>query len=349
MKKRVLSLFISVLLILTALIIPANAATKKALPLSAGIKSLRNQFESGVASKAGDYALDYSFYSPVGKSDNQKYPIVIFLHGIGHGSGVGSELKDSTMAYWSSSELQSRWKDTSGAFILLPRSPEDKLEYWNKTLINPLRVLIDDFIREHKNNVDTTRIFIGGSSAGGEMAWDMAIAYPEYFAGIYPMAATGTRSTDDIKEVKNVAIWCFASTLDPIVSYPLNVEPQWDKICKYSSRPQDCRLSKFGQVKNPDGSAGDSNHRLFTTISYDFFTDNNGKYPNVETVNGNGAEVSIEYPNGMISWMSNTHSTFKGTDSGSNLDVNIFQRVIVFFRNIMLRIGNIFQRLFGFV
>lgn len=83
------------------------------------------------------------------------------------------------MAYWASRELQSRWTDTGGAFIILPRCPEDKVEYRNKSFINPLRRMIDDFIKEHKKNVDTTRIFIGGSSAGGEMTWDLITTYPE--------------------------------------------------------------------------------------------------------------------------------------------------------------------------
>ena len=323
--------------------------TKTALPLSAGIEALREQFELDVAEECNGYALDYAYYSPAGENDSEKYPVVIYLHGIGHGSYTGSQLDDSTMAYWASQELQSKWKDTGGAYILLPRSPEDELQYWNKSLVDPLRTLIDSFISKHGENVDTTRIFIGGSSAGGEMSWDMAITYPEYFAGIYPLAATGTRTADDIKKAKDVAVWIFSSTLDPIVSFPMNVMPAWNNICKYNSNPENCRLSAFGTVLNPDGSKGDSSHRLYTTISYDFFTTDGSPYPSVTTTDGNGDEVSFENSEGIISWMCGVHSSFDGTRSENRTEISSFESAYISVRNVIFKIANFFQRLVGLV
>lgn len=327
----------------------ATDNTRVALPLSAGIEALRDQFELDVAEECNGVALDYAYYSPVGENDSEKYPIVIYLHGIGHGSYTGSQIDDSTMAYWASQELQSRWKDTGGAFILLPRSPEDELQYWNESLIDPLCTLIDSFISKHGDNVDTTRIFIGGSSAGGEMTWDMAITYPEYFAGIYPLAATGTRSADDIKKMKDVAIWLFASTYDPLVSYTMNVMPTWNNICEFNSKPENCRLSKFGTVLNPDGSKGDSNHRLYTTISYDFFTIDGSPYPNVTTFDGNGNTISFENAEGMISWMSDVHSSFDATPAENRTTISYIDSIYISVRNYIFKIANFFQRLMGLV
>ena len=349
--KKVFSVIMALFLILIPLTLNTNASdkTKKALPLSAGLEALRGQIESGIADECDGYALDYCYYSPARENDNEKYPIVIYLHGIGHGSSVGSQLADSTMATWASAELQKRWSDTGGAYILLPRCPEDELQYWNKNFIDPLRTLIDCFIEEHKENVDTTRIFIGGSSAGGEMTWDMAINYPEYFAGIYPLAATGTRSAEDIIACKDVSVWVFASKLDPIINYATNTLPQWNKICEYNSNPANCRLSSFSQVLNPDGTQGDSNHRLYTTIMYDFFTVDGSVYPNVTTENGNGEIIEIKDQKGIISWMCNTHSSFNGTGSSDDTTIGIFDSIFIPIRNIFLKIANLFQRLLGFV
>lgn len=318
--------------------------TRQALPLSAGLTALRKQFKVGYADE-----LDYCYYSPAGENDTEKYPVVIYLHGIGHGSYVGSQLADSSMATWASAELQERWTDTGGAYILLPRCPEDEMQYWNSSLVDPLRNLIDCFIRDHGENIDTTRIFIGGSSAGGEMTWDMAIAYPEYFAGIYPLAATGTRSDEDIKACKDVSVWIFASERDPLVNYTLNVEPQWKKICDYNSNPANCRLSTFTEVLNPDGTKGDSNHRLYTTIMYDFFTVDGSSYSNVTTKNGNGLSVSIVGKKGIISWMSNTHSSFDGTPTPPNSIPSMFDFMFIPLRNLLFRIANMFQKILGFV
>lgn len=342
---------IAILLLLPMFSLFANAQdnTKTALPLSAGLSALRGQFESGIADECDGFTLDYCYYSPAGENDGEKYPVVIYLHGIGHGAKPGSQLADSMMATWASAELQARWKDTGGAYILLPRCPEGILQYWDKTLIDPLLTLIDCFLRDHGDNVDTTRIFLGGSSAGGEMTWDMAITYPEYFAGIYPLAATGTRSAADIKAAKDVSIWVFASNLDPLVSYIANVQPQWDKICDYNANPANCRLSTFGTVLNPDGSRGDSAHRLYTTISYDLFTVDGGVYPNVTTENGLGETVRIENGEGIISWMCNTHSAFEGIESEKETSVNILDRLFLLIRNFFFKIANIFQKLFGFV
>ena len=97
----------------------AAAGTRKtALPTSAGIGALRSEFSEAVADEAGGYALDYCYYSPVGQNDTSKYPVVIFLHGIGHGDYPGSQLEDSYMPYWASKELQSRFT-SGGAFIVL--------------------------------------------------------------------------------------------------------------------------------------------------------------------------------------------------------------------------------------
>lgn len=344
--KKFLCVLMAVCLMATPLVLNTYAKdrTKQALPLSAGLTALRNQFETGYADE-----LDYCYYSPAGENDKEKYPVVIYLHGIGHGSSVGSQLADSSMATWASAELQERWTDTGGAYILLPRCPEDEMEYWNSSLIEPLRNLIDCFIEEHGENVDTTRIFIGGSSAGGEMTWDMAIAYPEYFAGIYPLAATGTRSEADIEKCKDVSIWVFASERDPLVNYSLNVIPQWKKICAYNSNPANCRLSTFTEVLNPDGTKGDSNHRLYTTIMYDLFTVDGSSYPNVTTKNGKGLTVSIVNGKGIISWMCNTHSDFDGIPTSGGSIPSVIDVIIIPLRNFIFRILNIIQRILGFV
>lgn len=348
--KKILSVFTVAALLVSSLCIGAYAGSEKtALPLSAGIEALRGQFELGKSEECNGYELDYAYYSPVGKNDRKKYPIVIYLHGIGHGSHTGSQLDDSTMACWASQELQSKWDAVGGAYILLPRSPEDELQYWNKSLVDPLRTLIDSFISEHGKNVDTTRIFIGGSSAGGEMAWDIAIAYPEYFAGIYPLAATGTRTVQDIQKTKDVAIWTFSSIFDPIGNFAVNVMPTWNYIQKYNSNPENCRLSKFTTVLNPDGSKGDSNHRLYTTIMYDFFTVDGSPYPNVTTIDANGNTISFENSEGMISWMSGIHSSFDATPAEDITSVSFFENIYISIRNVIFKIANFFQRLVGLV
>jgi predicted peptidase len=152
--KKTISIIMAICLMMLSLCVGAFAAERKtALPTSAGIAALRNEFESDVAPEAEGFALDYCYYSPVGEGDETKYPLVIFLHGIGHADYVGAQLADSDMPYWASAELQSRFT-SGGAYILLPRAPEDKLVYWSSSMIEPLRSVIDDFIAKHGENID---------------------------------------------------------------------------------------------------------------------------------------------------------------------------------------------------
>jgi len=343
--KKIISAIMAVILLAISLPVYANAATKTPLSKSAGIQALRGQFQSGVAPKTNGYALDYEYYSPAGKVDSKKYPLVIFLHGIGHGGSVGSQLADSDMPYWSSSELQSRFSE-GGAYILLPRAPEEKVDYWGESLVEPLRALIDDFIKENPN-VDTTRISITGSSQGGAMVWNMLEAYPEYFATAFPLASTKTPTESTLRKCASTAIWIIASKKDPIINYELSTMSVWNNICETNNQPDNCRLSSLGTVYNPDGTKSSDNHHLAKVITYDLHTLDEGDYPNMTTVNGVGMTVNLSSPKGLIKWISAIHSDFDGNADSSSSSVNPVSKVIEAVRNVLLKIVNIFQRILG--
>lgn len=349
MTKKVLSVVLALIFVLGCFSLTASASGRKtALPTSAGIGALRDEFSIDTAPSAGGYALDYAYYSPVGTNDSGKYPLVIFLHGIGHGDYVGSQLDDSDFPYWASAELQSRFTE-GGAFILLPRAPEHNLVYWSKSLIESLRAVIDDMIAKHGDNIDTTKIFIGGSSAGAEMTWDMIIAFPEYFAGAFPIAATGTVSASDTKACADVAIWMISSSKDPVISYVATTKPLWNNVCANNNHPENCRLTTLGSVKEPAGGGASDNHHMAKVVTYDMHMLDGSKYYDSETVDGNGNTLNLTSPNGMIYWMNGVSSEYGGAQGGGSGNVNVSGLTNFFdvIRNFFLKIVNIFQRLFG--
>ena len=347
--KKIVCVMLSVIFMLSCISVSVSAAGRKnALPVSSGIEALRDEFTIDTAPEAGGYALDYAYYSPVGKNDDGKYPLVIFLHGIGHGDYVGSQLDDSDFPYWASAELQSRFTE-GGAFILLPRAPEHKLVYWSKSLIESLRAVIDDMISKHGDNIDTTKIFIGGSSAGGEMTWDMIIAFPEYFAGAFPIAATGTVSASDTKKCADVSIWMIASSKDPVISYIATTTPLWNNVCANNNDPASCRLTTLGNVKEPAGSGASDNHHMAKVVTFDLHMMDGSKYYDSETKDGKGNVLNLTSPNGMISWMNSVSSSYGGEegDGSGNINVSGLTNFFDVIRNFFLKIVNIFQRLFG--
>ena len=346
--KKILAVLLAICLFVLSLAASVSAAPgrKAALPVSAGIQALRDEFEHDVAPKAGGYTLDYAYYSPVGTVDSQKYPLVIFLHGIGHADYPGYQLDDSDFPYWASSELQSRF-DEKGAFILLPRAPEDKLVYWGKPLIESLRAVIDDMIAKHGDHIDATKIFIGGSSAGGEMTWLMISSFPEYFAGAFPIASTGTVSEAQTLLCSDVAIWMISSKKDPVVNYNLVTLPLWKNVVKNNNNLANCRLSSFDTVTEPAGNTASDNHHMAKTVTFDFHMLDGSTYPNVKTVDGHNNEVSLVSPNGIISWMNGIESDYNGepAEGTGHTSVTIFDTLFGILRNYALKVVNIFQRL----
>lgn len=300
-------------IILAIITVFACMTSAYAMPLDNGIEELKKQFVQGEGPKAGDYSVDYRYYSPVKKDDTQKYPLVIWLHGMGDGSHEGAQVEKSNVAYWASDEFQSRFDSAGGAFILAARSREENGIFWSNSMIEPLRAAIDDFIAKNRDNVDVTRIYVGGYSMGGKMTYKMAIAYPEMFAAAFPICPAWSPSEELIKNISDMPIWVTSSTRDPLVNYYFAVSPTFEKIAQASNVAEDCRFSTLTKVCYHDGKKTSSSHHAWFAVNYDMFSIENKDYPYMTTVNGLGEEITLTYPDGMISWLSSHTSEYDGT------------------------------------
>lgn len=306
--KKTLALLLAIICVFTC------SASSFALSMEGGVDALKAQFSAGEGPAVGDYAIDYSYYSPVKKNDTTKYPLVVWLHGMGDGSEPGKPVEKSNIAYWSSDEFQARFEPAGGAFILAARSHEEDGIFWDNRMLEPLRAAIDDFIAKNKANIDLSRIYVGGYSMGGKMTLKMAIAYPEMFAAAFPICPAWSPSEELIdRSLKDMPIWITSSTKDPIVNYYLAVSPTWEKIAAASNIPEDCRFSTLTKVCFEDGTKTDSSHHAWFAVNHDLFSAENGDYPYMTTVNGKGEEVKLTYPDGMISWLTSHTSDYDGS------------------------------------
>ena len=305
MKKFIaLILSLSILLVL-----PVSASAKS---INDGIDALREEFVFGEGPEEDGYSIDYRYYSPVKKNDKTKYPLVVWLHGLSDGAEDGVQVNKSEIAFWASDEFQSRFKDTKGAFVMAARSREELGHTWTNAMVEPLRAAIDDFIKENKANIDVTRIYVGGYSMGGKMTLKMAISYPEMFAAAFPICPAWAPDANLINYLQYMPIWLTSSTQDPLVNYHLSVSPTWDKIVNTTNVPEDCRFSTITNVCYADGTPASSAHHTWFAVNYDMFSTENGNYPNMTTVDGNGNAVELTYPDGMISWLSSHTSDYDG-------------------------------------
>ncbi len=330
--KRLISLILAITLVFGA------SFAVNAVDLRDQVDDLIASFKAGEGPKANGTSIDYMYFSPVGRNDNKKYPLVIYVHGMGDGSKPGEQINKHYIAFWASDEFQNRFGSVDGAFILAPRSHEESGNFWGDDLIVPLRTAIDDFIAKNKKNIDLSRIYIGGYSMGGKMVYNMAVAYPEMFAAIFPICPALSPSTEQFKYIKDIPVWLTSCRNDPIVNYGLSVKPGWERLCSVSTVASKCRFTTLESARMGDGSSCPSNHHAWFAVENDMFAYNNGAYPQASTVDGTGKSVTLTSPNGMISWLYSHTSDFDGataSDMGNLENSSTSQSYFAIFFNII--------------
>lgn len=306
------------------------------------------RFCDGVGPETDGYTIDYKYFSPVGQDDTTKYPLVIWLHGMGNGSKPGAQLVGSDIEAWVTDELQSRFKDSEGAFIFAPRSPEDQRIYWEDCLIRPLRATIDDFIAINKDNIDLSRIYIGGYSMGGKMTIKMAVAYPEMFAAAFPICPAWVPDKDAGAKIADMPVWLVSGKKDELVNYNLMTKKLWKNIVSETNVAGSCRFTTLSKTAYPDGTITPAAHHSWFAVNYDMFSSADSDYPYMSTVDGKGNTVTLTYPDGMISWLSGIRGDYDGstaTDKG-NGEAYDFAIKWDFITNIVRYIKRLFVILF---
>ena len=152
------------------------------------------------------------------QDNDGKSMLVIQLHG-GSARGDDNEAQLAASAVDSVENYLSA-HDTKAIF-LLPQCAVDRI--WNENANNyaiTMTMVLDhwlqDFISSHLN-VDVTRIFITGYSAGGSGSWRMINDYQSRFAAACIAAANPIMVT--AQNVKNTPVYAIAGSADQIMNY----------------------------------------------------------------------------------------------------------------------------------
>ncbi|RYG49849.1 MAG: hypothetical protein EOO01_12020, partial [Chitinophagaceae bacterium] len=151
-------------------------------------------------------------------SGSKKYPLLIFIHGVGElGNGttdlakiqntpIPARLKNKTFPV----KFTSGGKDFS--FIVI--SPQFKA--W------PSPGDVDAVVRysiQHLR-IDTARIYVIGLSMGGGATWEYGAAYASKIAAIAPICGASSPDLSRAKKIAaaNLPVWAFHNTDDPTVT-----------------------------------------------------------------------------------------------------------------------------------
>jgi predicted peptidase len=146
------------------------------------------------AFRAGDYP--HQLFVPKGydADKRQRWPLMIFLHGSGE---RGADLAQVTK--WGPPQIVAKHPGTPMLIV----SPQ--LEAGGDWDVAKLDRLLADVRKRYR--VDAARIYLTGLSLGGMATWRWALARPQTFAAIAPVAAK--TPIEEACELRDLPIWAF--------------------------------------------------------------------------------------------------------------------------------------------
>lgn len=290
--KKLISIILCLLIVLPFWAMSCQAA---GVSISQGKDALVSQWQKG-----SGHDLDYRAYSPVtSEDDTAKYPLVVMLHGKYSGSKEGEQLTGSDFYKWSSSEYQSRFKNTGGAFILMPRTPGGDANTWaNTSYHSELMSLVRDYISSNSKNIDTSRVYLLGWSMGAAGAISVASNNPGFFAALVIIAPFDSVTASQVNALKNTPIWLVTCTKDTTASHVTFAKPFWNSIKDTTNIPSYCRITTFSKYNYYDTG----HHYVHFAVANDLLSQPSDCGMKTETAKG--TSVTTNENESVITWLS---------------------------------------------
>ena len=148
--------------------------------------------------------LDYLLYLPEGYEQQDRWPLMLFLHGAGErGHDLALVKKHGPP----------KLIDEGKTFPFIVVSPQCPSGSWWSAKPLELTALLDEVSAKYK--VDADRIYLTGLSMGGFGTWTLAAYTPQRFAAIVPICGGGEPLMT--RMLGNVPSWVFHGAKDPVV------------------------------------------------------------------------------------------------------------------------------------
>ncbi len=186
-----------------------------------------NYFEF-ISKNRNSVKLDYLEYNEA--STKGKRPLFIYIHGAGARGTDKTILK--TLPIFKALD---DGRECEGVFV----APQCHKDTWFE-LYDVLLEFIE--YRINKGDVDTSRVYLTGSSMGGYTSWQVAMTHPEWFAAFAPICGGGMYW--NAARLKGLPIWAFHGSVDPIV-FPEESKKMVDAVNKNGGN---ARLTVFEGV-----------------------------------------------------------------------------------------------------
>lgn len=296
--KRISAILLAVCCLLCAL-----QAAAAAVHLEEGGEALMGQWKRGNGPLVDGRDIDYSYFSPIenGADAAQKYPLVLFFVGALEGTYEGHELDANEFYKWSSEELQARFPN-GGAYLFIPRAPEEEGLYWDSSVPIPAtKAALDDFIAANPN-VDTDRIYVVGWCVGGGGVINYCAAYPDEVAACVAMSQSRAVTLTEARKMAHLPIWMMACRRDTYAMYYSYTYRSFLSLKRTADHPENLRLTSYRDVPDVElvpGVPFINNHNVWDNAVEDMHNPD-FEYRGMDTVDGAGNHIDDPY---VISWL----------------------------------------------
>lgn len=161
--------------------------------------SAQDTFEHMYFSAADGTRINYRMLEPPETAKGRKFPLVIFLHGLGE-RGTDNEKQ---LIHGGQMFLNPATREKYPAYVLFPQCPESafwayrhipasyenmKTEEEMPAPFKAVKELIDEYISHPE--IDRSRVYIMGLSMGGAATYDMVARFPDMFAAAIPICGS---------------------------------------------------------------------------------------------------------------------------------------------------------------
>jgi predicted peptidase len=153
----------------------------------------------------GDRVRKYGLFVPTTYSPNSRYPVIIFLHGMGEGgSDAHANLRVGLAPF-----VAARMSE----FPFICIFPQSETGGWDENSPQAQDVIfaLDDVSKQY--SVDQDRVSLTGLSTGGYGTWAIGAKYKNRFAALVPMGSSSSPE-QYADQLVDMPIWSFHNTGD---------------------------------------------------------------------------------------------------------------------------------------
>lgn len=154
-------------------------------------------------------------------SSTKKYPLILFIHGIGElGTDLSKMLRAGLPRLINRKMFPSDFEVNGQHFSFIVISPQFKK--WPKN--EEVKSVIDYAVKEYR--IDTSRIYVTGLSMGGGVTWEFNAQYGGSIAAISPICGGSWPDSKRAEKIAsfNLPVWAFHNVDDQTVPVSYTID-----------------------------------------------------------------------------------------------------------------------------